>query len=248
MRDVFFLGGMDTEMSRIKELLAIHNKKFFCKDLPLNNAKASCYKDELANLSGDEIAVLIELEIDCQVPENSIVIDPAGENWDKSALFQVCDMIGHRPINIDLYISANDHGWIPAMYAVGASKEDVMTIRQAERMAQGITVQDEEEAIEAIDGKEEINGVTVVHLKHIKCIPVTDRLYDPAKPQNLLIISDCGEINYYGNGFLCQILKEDFGGRNGGSGLGKKDGTAFWSTEDYNEAAISFILNYKTKE
>lgn len=179
---VFFLGGMDAEMSRIKELLTIHHKKFFTKGLPWNNANASVYQNEFLSLEKSEKAVLIELKIDCIIPENSLVIDPIGEPWFKSSLFQVCDLIGHDPIVIDLYISANDHGWIPEMYKVGATDEDVAAIRRAERIAQGITEEHEQEAIRAIREKKIINGVTIVKMKHSKCAPVTDRLYSRNAP------------------------------------------------------------------
>ncbi len=241
---VFFLGGMDAEMSRIKELLTIHKQKFFCKGLPWNDAKASCYLEEFNLLKSSETPVLIELNIDCKIPQNSIVIDPIGESWAKSSLFQICDMIGHRPINIDLFISANDHGWIPAMYNVGASKEDVAAIRQAERIAQGITQEHENEAIRAIANKTCVNGVTIVRMNHSKCAPVTDRLYDPSIPQNLLILSDDGEVNYFGNGMLCQILKDKFQGWAGGSGLGNENEIAFWGGYPNHEDILKFITEY----
>lgn len=241
---VFFLGGMDAEMSRIKELLTIHKRKFFSKGLPWNDAKLSCYSVELEGLTDNEIPVLIELSIDCEHPSNSIVIDPVGLGWSKSSLFQVCDMIGHKPLNIDLYISANDHGWIPAMYQVGASKEDVATIRLAERIAQGITKEHEDEAVRAIAQKEVINGVTIIRMKHSKCAPVTDRLYDPTVKENLLILSEDGEVNYFGDGLLCKKLKEVFQGWNGGSGLGKANEDAFWGGYPSHNEVLQFVVGY----
>ena len=241
---VFFLGGMDAEMSRIKELLTIHQKKFFCRDLPWNDAKASYYVTDFNNLLLNETPVLIELVIDCKIPSNSLVIDPVGESWDKSSLLQVCDMIDHKPLSIDLYISANDHGWIPAMYKLGASEEDVAMIRRAERIAQGITDEHEQEAIRAIANKEIINGVTIVKMSHSKCAPVTDRLYSDTQKQNLLVLSEDGEVNYFGNGLLCKTLKDKFGGWNGGSGLGKSEDSAFWGGYPSQDEIVQFITNY----
>lgn len=241
---VFFLGGMDAEMSRIKELLTIHQKKFFCRDLPWNDAKASYYATDLNNLLSNERPVLIELVIDCVIPSNSLIIDPIGESWEKSSLLQICDIIGHKPLNIDLFISANDHGWIPAMYKLGASEEDVATVRLAERRAQGITQEHEKEAIRAIANKKVINGVTIVEMSHSKCAPVTDRLYSDTEKQNLLILSNDGEVNYFGNGLLCKILKDKFDGWNGGSGLGKSEDVAFWRGYPSQEEVLQFITNY----
>ena len=153
-------------------------------------------------------------------------------------------MIGHQPINIDLFISANDHGWIPAMYNVGASREDVIAIRQAERIAQGITKEHEDEAIRAIADKICINGVTIVKMRHSRCASVTDRLYDLSSPQNLLILSDDGEVNYFGNGMLCQLLKDVFQGWNGGSGLGNSNGIAFWGGHPNHDEVLKFITEY----
>ncbi len=75
-------------------------------------------------------------------------------------------------------------------------------------------------------------------------VSLTDRLYDPTKPQNLLILSNDGEVNYFGNGILCQILKDKFDGWNGGSGLGDCNGIAFWGGYPNHNDILKFVTDY----
>lgn len=255
---IFFLGGKDAEMSRIKEILLIKNQKLYDKNLPWNDANLSSYKSELEALPKDAQPVFIELKNDIQAPDNAVNIDPVGDKWFNASLLQVCEMIGHTPLLLDVYIAANDHDWIPGMQKLGASSEEISMIRQAERDSQGITKEQEEEAERAISEMETFNGLQIVRMKHSKTAPVTDRLYDPKVEQNLLIISDDGELNYYGNGWLCEKLQgkeigeeekpwgkskiyDNFGGWSGGGGLGKKDGIGFWGGYADPEKVLKFI-------
>jgi len=58
-----------------------------------------------------------------------------------------------------------------------------------------------------LDGK-----LTVVKLAHSKGATITDRLF--GKYQNLLILSGDGEVKFYGDGKICEDLKNNFEGRN----------------------------------
>ncbi|MEN9921978.1 MAG: hypothetical protein RL097_254 [Candidatus Parcubacteria bacterium] len=123
-------------------------------------------------------------------------------------------------------VAANDSGYIPAMRALGATIEEIERVRALDRSAQGITLAQEAAAETALRSAITDGRLTVVKLSHSKTAAVTDRLY--GRYDQLLILSENGEVNFYGDGALCALLKVKFEGWNGGSGLGKKGEDAFW--------------------
>lgn len=144
----------------------------------------------------------------------------------------------------------------------GATKEEINAIRYKDRAAQGITPEQEKQAEEAVANAKEVFGVTVIRMAHSKTAPVTDRLFDPDKPQNIAIFSADGEVNYFGPEDICRALQgnkiderpapwdpnqtenlyDHFGGWTGGSGLGKEGGTAYWGGYPNHVEALEFIL------
>jgi len=173
-------------------------------------------------------------------------IDHHGERaHEKAAILQVMDTLSIEASLEDKLIAANDSGYIPAMKQLleqegivdpFEQKKMVECIRYKDRQAQGIVEEQEHQAQEAIKNKEILvdGTLTVVHLPHSKCATVTDRLFGTYK--NLLIVSDDGEVNFYGDGKLCSELKEKFEWRNGGSGLGNVGENAFrWGYPNHEE-------------
>ena len=124
------------------------------------------------------------------------------------------------------------------------------------------------EAERAISKKEEICGVTIVRMAHSKTATVADRLFEKDKQQNLLILSDDGEANYFGDGKLCKMLQgnvigeqpapwdanqtipvyDNFGGWNGGAGLGDENGNAFWGGYPDHEKVLNYIVSYNREK
>lgn len=124
---------------------------------------------------------------------------------DKSSLEQVAELIGYELTLEDMFISSNDKGYIPAMYSLGESldmsqeeiEKMVSRVRYLDRSAQGITPEQEAIAEEAIAKKEIMNEHSyLVRMNHSKTSPVCDRLYGTYK--NLLIVSEDGEVNFFG--------------------------------------------------
>ena len=119
-------------------------------------------------------------------------------------------------------VAANDIGYIPALQEyLDMTIEDkrriqsyIDRVRLLDRSAQGITPEQEEAAEAAIANREEYNHLTVVRIPHSKCATVTDRLF--GQYENLLILSEDGEVNFYGDGAVCIGLQEKFGGWSGG--------------------------------
>lgn len=123
-------------------------------------------------------------------------------------------------------VAANDSGYIPAMVALGATNAEVKRIRALERSAQGITPEQEKEAVQAISLAKNEGRLTLIRMSHSKTAVITDRLY--GQYDQLLILSEDGEVNFFGDGALCAQLEQKFGGWSGGSGRGKEAGNGFW--------------------
>ena len=101
-------------------------------------------------------------------------------------------------------------------------------------------------------------------MAHSKTATVADRLFEKDKQQNLLILSGDGEVNYFGDGKLCKMLQgektgeqpapwdpnqtvpvyDNFGGWNGGAGLGDEKGNAFWGGYPNHAEVLKYIVEY----
>lgn len=239
---VFFLGGKDAEMLRIKDILQENGIAFHDKELGWG-AKASAYKDEIsATLEEGKTPVIIELERDISLPDTVIDIDHHGKRASEPpSVMQVLALLNKEPSRWDLLIAANDADYIPGMEALGATVEEIAEIRAIDRQCQGITPEQEAQAEAAISNAEQIGDMLVVRVEHSKSAAITDRLHEKQAKQHILILSGDGEINYFaaGGGATCRELQATFGGWAGGSGLDKNEGNALggytkiWPTCSY---------------
>ena len=131
-----------------------------------------------------------------------------------SSLEQVAKLVGHRLSLFEEFISANDKGFIPAMLALAKTKnlseketqKLINKVRLQDRAAQGITPEQEEIAEKAIQEAEVSDRLTVVRMSHSKTATVCDRLYGGYK--NLLVISDDGEVNFFGSREVIKKLSD----------------------------------------
>lgn len=265
---VFFLGGKDLEMATIRQLLDSKGIEYVAKDLGWGNAKTSSYEAEInAAAAAGKTPVTVELAQDCKLPSNTIEIDHHNENASRPAsVLQVCDLLGIEKTRDLQLIGANDAGYIPGMMALGATPEEIARVRRRDRQSQGISEAEEKEAERAIKEKVEVFGVTIVRMNHSRTATVADRLFDKDHQQNLLIFSTGKdkEVNYFGDGKLCELLKgkeigtqpapwdpnqtipvyDHFGGWNGGSGLGDENGNAFWGGYPDHSEVLKYVLEY----
>ncbi len=248
-KDIYLTGGSDAEMRVIKKRLKQVGQEYLDKNLKWG-AKIEDYSEEISKiLEEGNIPVAIELA-GAEKVEGTIDIDHHNEKSNRPAsLLQVMERLNLKPSLFDELIAANDSGFIPAMekkieeyrYQIEngpkgskelfeeLKKKWISVIRKIDRKEQGITQDQEKQAEEAIKTKEDFfkNTLSIVRLPHSKCATVTDRLYGTY--ENLFIPSGDGESNFYGNGKLCQELKEKYEGSwAGGSGLGDKYGNAYW--------------------
>lgn len=240
----FFLGGHDLEMVTISELLARHTPCAIHDKQLRWGAKASDYHAEIAAaLEDGSVPVLIELIQDLELPPDKIcIIDhhgpQAGHDKPTSleqvfALLNLPDTLWNRHLQL---VAANDRGYIPAMLELDASRQEIESIRQQDRHAQGITAAEEQAATVAVQQLDYLldGRLIVAHLPHNKTAALVDRLQlgqlnqSDAGCGNILVFSP-REVNFFGNGEAVYALASAFPGGWYGGDLPIK---GFWGLAD----------------
>lgn len=194
----FLLGGADLEMQTIREILLENGISFADHQLQWNNAVLSSYRKELEQLGDSRMIYGVELQEDILPPANYLAIDHHNQlSSMPSALEQVTDLL-HIPMNRYIQLVAiNDKAYIPGMMSLGATAEEIESIRLADRKAQGVTDEEERLAQKAIaENKEDVNGLLVVRTYNTKFSPICDRLF----PYRELLVYTDHEWVYYGEG------------------------------------------------
>ncbi|MGQ3073520.1 MAG: hypothetical protein ACT7A5_20830 [Ferrovibrionaceae bacterium] len=241
--DEYFLGGADLEMVVIGELLARHAPgRTHDRGLRWDTAKASAYLPEIeASLAAGRRPVLVELPDDLPDGIDRARLrfvdhhgEAAGANRPTS-LEQVFDLLGldrrHDWNRRLALVAANDRGAIRGLEAAGASADEIVAIRRADRAAQGITTGEEAEALAALAARRSVAAgrLVLVRLPHDRVAPVSDWL-DPSHGgpgfENLLVTSP-NEYAFSGDGRLVAALADAFPGGWYGGNL-PADG--FWGT------------------
>ena len=200
---IFLLGGHDLEMVEIARVLKLPGLKFYDKDLSWSEACLSRYSDVL---NDDDYFVGIELKNDITEPAHYRLIDHHNHlAKSPSSLEQVASLLGIELNREQQLIAANDRGYIPAMEAMGASKEEIENIRFRDRQAQGATAEDERLAERSVrENLSVIGGITVIKSLTPRFSTITDRLY----PCGRLLIYNEESITYYGDGI--SVLAQHF--------------------------------------
>ncbi len=196
-KKTFLLGGYDLEMLTIKQMLEGHEDcDVLDKYLRWDNAFLSAYQEDIRDNDGPIYG--IELREDIPVKANYHRIDHHNNlEGMPSALEQVADILGVQLNRLQRLIAANDKGYIPAMIALSATKEEIADIRRQDRKAQGISEEDEELAARSIrDNMSRHGSLLVVKSYTHHFSPICDALF-PYK--NLLIFTDT-EWGFYGEG------------------------------------------------
>lgn len=177
------------------------------------------------------------VELQGVAPEGAVNIDHHRYDGDdrsneKSSLEQVSELIGYKLSLFEEFVSANDKGFIPAMLALAKNKnlnkketqKLIEKVRLQDRAAQGITPEQERIAEKAIQEAEVSDHLTVVRMSHSKTSTVCDRLYGGYK--NLLVLSEDGEVNFFGEKRVIEKLSSLVEGSWSGGDLDHDNG--FW--------------------
>lgn len=176
----------------------------------------------------------------------------------KASIEQVADILKIQLTIDEKFVAANDKGYIPAMEKLaedlGLSKEEAQSIidniRMRDRKMQGVTLEQEaqaKEAVEKLGEIEEKRAYIHMDLPHSKTSTVTDRLY--GKYDNLLVTSADGETNFFGTTEVINALNEHFPG--GWSGGQLDQGSGFWGGYADQKAIkelVDKLMAEKTKD
>ena len=177
------------------------------------------------------------VELQGQAPEGAVNIDHHIYDGDDrtnelSSLEQVAQLVNHKLSLFEEFVSANDKGFIPAMYKLAKTKnlseeetqKMIEKVRLQDRAAQGITPEQEKIAEKAIEEAEVSDLLTVVRMSHSKTATVCDRLW--GSYENLLILSEDGEVNFFGCQKVIKKLSDLVKGSWSGGDLDHDNG--FW--------------------
>ena len=205
----FLLGGADLEMQTIRDVLVCQGIPFADHHLRWDNALLSSYQEELQERKGGQTIYGIELREDILPPSCYRAVDHHnGLSSFPCALEQVLEIL-QLPMNrYEQLVSANDKAYIPGMLALGATSEEIATIRLADRKAQGVTEEEEHLAEKAIaDNKEIVNGLIIVYALCSRFSPICDRLF----PYHKLLVYTDSEWMYYGDDStkVCELFSDD---------------------------------------
>lgn len=261
------------EMYQIKKRLLRAEVPFIDKNLKWG-ANVKDYEDEIQEILNEgKTPVAVELA----GAENISGVSDIDHHGDKAknpaSLTQVMERMEKPMSFIDELIAANDSEYIPGMERkfeehraelekrYGSEKFEklktklITLIRAKDRQMQGVTQEQEENALEAIKTKEVTpSGVVIVRIPDPVFSPVQDFLYPTwaeGKP-NLIVVCNAGKeiqtVIYSGRGDICKAVKEHFSGFGAGSGYGDPAGWALGGCQTSNpDEVINFITNQYQK-
>lgn len=177
------------------------------------------------------------VELQGAAPSGAVNIDHHRYDGDDrtnelSSLEQMAELIGYKLTLYEQFVAENDKGFIPAMLTLAKNKnldkketkKLIEKVRLQDRAAQGITPEQEKIAEKAIKEAEVTDSLTVVHMAHSKTSTVCDRLWGQYK--NLLVLSDDGEVNFFGCQKVIKKLSDLVKGSWSGGDLDHDNG--FW--------------------
>ena len=257
----FFLGGHDLEMLTIRSLLEEAGLGKAIHDAGLSwGAKASAYRADLerATASGDS-PVLVELTDDLEPSFDRsrwLIVDHHNDRAGRdqpSSLRQVHDLLSQAggewavpawSRHHDL-VAANDIAHVAGLRDLGATREEIVGIRDADRAAQGVMESDEAAARQALKTARKLGEHLIVETTSNRTSPVTDFLLPeygaaPSDAASILVLTP-ETVNYFGPGQHVLRLHETFGGWYGGA----LPDAGFWghdrAPDDIAEAVLGVL-------
>ncbi len=129
----------------------------------------------------------VELFGDCPWANSRTIDHRTWGNGDSShelsSIEQVAQELGVELNRYLRLVAANDKAWFPGLKAAGATAGEADVIRQADRCAQGVTPDDEAQAVRDIESAERRGDRVLVRttLSSYQVSPISDRLYGHAR-------------------------------------------------------------------
>lgn len=205
---VFLLGGKDLEMQEIARMLKAKGIEVCDRQLDWAGARVSAYEDVLETYRDTPYIIYgVELQEDkgISIPDNYVAIDHHNENSSrKSSLEQVAEVLGVKLSRHQQLVAANDSAYLDGLRGMGATPQEIREIRRLDRLAQGVTEEEEQDAIQAIKEARKYRNLWVIRSGHSRFSPICDRIDNVADDgtntegvRNYLIYTD-REWTFYG--------------------------------------------------
>ncbi len=96
---------------------------------------------------------------------------------EKSSIEQVAALLGIKLTRYQILVAANDKGWIPELKAMGASENEIKIIRAQDRLSQGVTPDQEAQAVVDINAAEVQGSKWLIRCPKGSTSAITDRLF-----------------------------------------------------------------------
>ncbi len=133
-------------------------------------------------LSANPSAVVYGIELGGPAHWNAINVDHHiyhDENRfnEKSSIEQVAALLGVELTRHQTLIAANDKGYIPAMKAMGATENEIKIVRAQDRLSQGVTPDQEAQAVADVKAAEVRGGKWLVRCPQGSTSAITDRIF-----------------------------------------------------------------------
>lgn len=199
---IFLLGGYDLEMVTIRNLLIEHgyidNISLFDKHLSWG-AKWSDYSDVYSRFADTEKIIFgVELLPDIKLPSNCQQVDHHyPTNSEPTSIEQIAKLLDINMTRRNKLVAVNDVAHINGLRLFGASDMEIAEIRQLDRLAQGVSMKEELQAVIDCEHKLVLNGIEVVETTITHFSAITDRL----QCEKLFIFNDT-KFCYYGTNAL----------------------------------------------
>ena len=148
-----------------------------------------------------------------------------------SSLEQVAKIINVELTEYQKAVSYNDIHGIKGLKR--KYKEYVDAVAIQDMLAQGITEEQIQIAKESVKEAERVEKLVIVRCKHSKTYPIKANI----NYNNIIIISEDGEINFEGDGQICLALQKEFEGWLGGN----LPEYGFWGGYVDKEKVLNFV-------
>lgn len=96
---------------------------------------------------------------------------------DKSSIEQIAEMLGMQLTRHQQLVAANDKGYIPLMRQIGADENEIKVVRAQDRLAQGVTPDQEAQAVKDLANAEIRDGKWLIRCPKGSTSAVTDRVF-----------------------------------------------------------------------
>lgn len=225
---LFLLGGHDLEMLTLRSLLDEEDVAYLDR-APAWGAAASVYASDItAALQAGKRVVAVELEDDLP-PEQSARLHWIDHHDERAGAerpcslrqaFELLELDDSRWTRNHQLVAANDIGHIAAMRALGASDEDMRTIRLAEFAVRGVGARQLEQTRQALlDAEQPWADLAIIRLPHNHTGTVTDMadpIFGGQGVMDMLVVGP-NELGFFGRGDRVLALWRHYGGWMGGN-------------------------------